>query len=101
MATTQATFEQLKHAGLDELDPEIARLLGAAREHYRVELRQQLLRAYGFGLLVARPDRGLAYHVVDAQLDALYILVTNVVLSYQAKRRVCRKKLRRATRMQL
>ena len=28
MATKQATFQELKHAGLDEIDPEIAGLLG-------------------------------------------------------------------------
>ena len=38
MATTQATFQELKHAGLDELDPEIARLLGDELERQRGQI---------------------------------------------------------------
>jgi glycine hydroxymethyltransferase len=38
VATTQATFEELKHAGLDELDPEIARLLGKELERQRGQI---------------------------------------------------------------
>src|ERR1700752_4435962 len=38
MAATQATFEQLKHAGLDEIDPEIASLLGQELERERGQL---------------------------------------------------------------
>ena len=35
MATTQATFEELKHAGLDEIDPDIAALLTKELERQR------------------------------------------------------------------
>src|SRR3954466_10671188 len=35
MAATQATFEQLKHAGLDEIDPDIAALLTKELERQR------------------------------------------------------------------
>src|SRR4029077_18086329 len=38
VATTQATFEELKHAGLDEIDPEIARLLGKELERQRGQI---------------------------------------------------------------
>ena len=38
MATTQATFQELKHAGLDEVDPEIARLLGDELERQRGQI---------------------------------------------------------------
>ena len=38
MATTQATFEELTHAGLDEIDPEIARLLGDELERQRGQI---------------------------------------------------------------
>jgi len=38
VATTQASFEQLTHAGLDEVDPEIARLLGKELERQRGQL---------------------------------------------------------------
>ncbi|HEY2354213.1 MAG TPA: hypothetical protein VGH79_04860 [Gaiellaceae bacterium] len=41
MAATQATFEELKHAGLDEIDPDIAALLTKELERQRgqIELR--------------------------------------------------------------
>jgi glycine hydroxymethyltransferase len=38
VATTQATFQQLKHEGLDEIDPEIARLLGDELERQRGQI---------------------------------------------------------------
>jgi glycine hydroxymethyltransferase len=38
VATTQATFQELKHAGLDEIDPEIARLLGKELERQRGQI---------------------------------------------------------------
>jgi glycine hydroxymethyltransferase len=38
VATTQATFEGLTHAGLDEIDPEIARLLGKELERQRGQI---------------------------------------------------------------
>src|SRR5689334_7627559 len=38
MATKQATFQELKHAGLDDLDPEIARLLGDELERQRGQI---------------------------------------------------------------
>jgi glycine hydroxymethyltransferase len=38
VATTQATFEQLKHAGLDEIDPEIAGLIGDELERQRGQI---------------------------------------------------------------
>ena len=38
MATKQATFEELKQAGLDELDPEIAGLLGDELERQRGQI---------------------------------------------------------------
>ena len=38
MATTQTTFQELKHAGLDEIDPEIARLLGKELERQRGQI---------------------------------------------------------------
>src|SRR5436305_10621583 len=40
MAVAQQTFQELKHAGLDEVDPEIARLLGreADRQRDQIEL---------------------------------------------------------------
>src|SRR6201988_4676639 len=38
MAATQATFEQLKHAGLDEIDPEIAALLAKELERQRDQI---------------------------------------------------------------
>src|ERR1700746_312355 len=38
MATKQATFEELKHEGLDELDPEIAGLLGKELERQRGQI---------------------------------------------------------------
>ena len=38
MATTQATFQELKHAGLDSLDPEIARLIGEELERQRGQI---------------------------------------------------------------
>src|SRR4026209_1857675 len=38
MAATQATFEQLKHAGLDELDPDIAALLTKELERQRGQI---------------------------------------------------------------
>ena len=38
MATTQATFQELKHEGLDAIDPEIARLLGAELERQRGQI---------------------------------------------------------------
>ncbi|HEY1563736.1 MAG TPA: serine hydroxymethyltransferase [Gaiellaceae bacterium] len=38
MATTQATFEQLKHAGLDEIDPEVAGLIGDELERQRGQI---------------------------------------------------------------
>ena len=38
MATTQATFQELKQAGLDEIDPEIARLLGDELERQRGQI---------------------------------------------------------------
>jgi len=38
VATTQATFQELKHAGLDEVDPEIARLLGDELERQRAQI---------------------------------------------------------------
>src|SRR5215813_5923065 len=38
MATKQATFEELKHAGLDELDPDIAELLGRELERQRAQI---------------------------------------------------------------
>jgi glycine hydroxymethyltransferase len=38
VATTQATFEQLKHAGLDEIDPEVAGLIGDELERQRGQI---------------------------------------------------------------
>src|SRR5213595_1305777 len=38
MATTQATFEELKHAGLDEIDPDIAALLTKELERQRGQI---------------------------------------------------------------
>jgi glycine hydroxymethyltransferase len=38
VATKQATFQELKHAGLDELDPDIARLLGDELERQRGQI---------------------------------------------------------------
>ena len=38
MATTQATFQDLKQAGLDEIDPEIARLIGDELERQRGQI---------------------------------------------------------------
>ena len=38
MATTQASFQQLTHAGLDEVDPEIAGLLGKELERQRGQI---------------------------------------------------------------
>ena len=38
MAATQATFEQLKHAGLDEIDPDIAALLTKELERQRGQI---------------------------------------------------------------
>ena len=38
MVTTQATFQELKQAGLDEIDPEIARLIGAELERQRGQI---------------------------------------------------------------
>ena len=38
MATTQASFQELTHAGLDEVDPEIARLLGKELERQRGQI---------------------------------------------------------------
>ena len=38
MATTQATFHELRHAGLDEIDPEIARLIGDELERQRGQI---------------------------------------------------------------
>src|SRR6201995_5192900 len=38
MATRQATFQELKHAGLDEIDPEIAGLLGDELERQRGQI---------------------------------------------------------------
>jgi glycine hydroxymethyltransferase len=38
MATKQATFAELKHSGLDEIDPEIARLLGEELERQRGQI---------------------------------------------------------------
>src|SRR5246500_964591 len=38
MAATQATFEELRHAGLDEIDPDIARLLGDELERQRGQI---------------------------------------------------------------
>ena len=38
MAATQATFQELKQAGLDELDPEIARLLADELERQRGQI---------------------------------------------------------------
>src|SRR5246500_471590 len=38
MAATQATFEELRHAGLDEIDPEIAGLLGKELERQRGQI---------------------------------------------------------------
>ena len=38
MATKQATFQELKQAGLDELDPEIARLIGDELERQRGQI---------------------------------------------------------------
>ena len=38
MAATQATFQELKHAGLDAVDPEIARLLGDELERQRGQI---------------------------------------------------------------
>jgi len=38
VATKQATFEELKQAGLDELDPEVARLLGDELERQRAQI---------------------------------------------------------------
>src|SRR5437764_1477415 len=38
MATTQATFEQLKHAGLEEIDPDIAALLTKELERQRGQI---------------------------------------------------------------
>src|SRR5215467_12912077 len=38
MATIQATFQELKHAGLDTIDPEVARLLGKELERQRGQI---------------------------------------------------------------
>ena len=38
MATTQASFRELTHAGLDDVDPEIARLLGKELERQRGQI---------------------------------------------------------------
>ena len=38
MATTQATFQELKQAGLDTVDPEIARLIGDELERQRGQI---------------------------------------------------------------
>ena len=38
MAATQATFEDLKHAGLDEIDPDIAALLAKELERQRGQI---------------------------------------------------------------
>src|SRR5947207_3065554 len=38
MATKQATFQELKQAGLDEIDPEIARLIGDELERQRGQI---------------------------------------------------------------
>ena len=38
MAATQATFEELKHAGLDEIDPDIAALLAKELERQRGQI---------------------------------------------------------------
>jgi glycine hydroxymethyltransferase len=38
VATTQASFQELTHAGLDEVDPEIARLLGKELERQRGQI---------------------------------------------------------------
>src|SRR4051794_41833631 len=38
MAATQTTFEQLKHAGLDEIDPDIAALLAKELERERGQI---------------------------------------------------------------
>ena len=38
MAATQATFHELRHAGLDEIDPEIARLVGDELERQRGQI---------------------------------------------------------------
>jgi glycine hydroxymethyltransferase len=38
VATTQATFHELTHAGLDEIDPEIARLIGNELERQRGQI---------------------------------------------------------------
>src|ERR1700733_9685018 len=38
MATTQATFTELKHAGLDEIDPDIAALLAKELERQRNQI---------------------------------------------------------------
>src|SRR5207253_8792951 len=38
MAATQATFEQLKHAGLDQIDPDIAALLTKELERQRGQI---------------------------------------------------------------
>src|SRR6478672_10258104 len=38
MATKQATFQELKHAGLDEIDPDIARLIGDELERQRGQI---------------------------------------------------------------
>ena len=38
MAATQATFDQLRHAGLDEIDPDIAALLTKELERQRGQI---------------------------------------------------------------
>ena len=38
MAATEATFHELRHAGLDEIDPEIARLIGDELERQRGQI---------------------------------------------------------------
>src|SRR5207302_4586853 len=38
VATKQATFQELRHAGLDEIDPEIARLIGEELERQRGQI---------------------------------------------------------------
>ena len=38
MAATQATFQELKHEGLDAVDPEIARLIGDELERQRGQI---------------------------------------------------------------
>ena len=38
MATTQATFQELKQAGLDSIDPEVARLIGDELERQRGQI---------------------------------------------------------------